>query len=266
MSRRSGEEPEPTAGATAPAPVAARLRRLLADRRVLEVPGYRVERRAAVVLALRPGGSGIEGSLPEEAPVLPSDGGAAPERGGGGDAGSRAGRSRFARRPPLEPAFAGLEALFVLRSERDGDPWSGQAGLPGGHREPGDEDLRAAARRELREETALDLEPEEILGRLDEVHPRSRRLPSVAVTPYVAWVEGSPTVRHGPEIQGHLWVPLSELEAPDRRTILTFRRDAALRVFPAVEVEGLTIWGLTFAIVRRFLEALPRRRSGGASP
>lgn len=265
MTRRSDEEPEPAGRPPASSPVAARLRRLLADRRALEVPGLRVERRAAVVLALRPGGSGIEGSVPEEAPVPPSDGGAAPERGGSGEAGAAAGRGRLARRPPLEPAFAGLEALFVLRSERDGDPWSGQAGLPGGHREPGDEDLRDAARRELREETALRLEPEEILGRLDDVHPRSRRLPSVAVTPYVAWAEGSGTVHHGPEIQGHLWVPLSELEAPDRRTILTFRRDDVLRVFPAVEVEGLTIWGLTFAIVRRFLEALPREPADGAS-
>ena len=190
--------------------------------------------------------------------------GQAPERSGGPGEGELAGAAaRFAARPPLVPAVGALEALFVLRTERDDDPWSGHVGLPGGHREPHDEDLAAAARRELAEEAGLTLEPADLLGRLDDVHPRSRRLPSVAVTPYVAWIGSGGEVRHGPEVDGHLWVPLAELEAPGRRSVLTFRRAGALRAFPAVEVGGLTIWGLTFAILRRFLEELPREPSEG---
>ena len=42
----------------------------------------------------------------------------------------------------------GLEACFILRTERDGDPWSGQVAFPGGRAEPGDADAAAVAERE----------------------------------------------------------------------------------------------------------------------
>lgn len=172
-----------------------------------------VDRRAAVVLTLRPGGG----------------------RGG----------------------LRSLETLIVLRAERESDPWSGQASLPGGHREPGDEDLAATGLRELREETGLSLPREAVLGRMDEIHPRSRSLPSVAVTPFVAWHADGAEVEAGPEVAGHHWAPLRTFQDPDRRSVLTFRREGALRAFPTVEVGGLTVWGLTFVILRRFLELLP---------
>lgn len=198
-----------------------RLAELLRDRRSSRVDDDLADRRAAVVLTLRPG-----------------------EPSGG---------------------LLGLETLIVRRAERASDPWSGHASLPGGHREPGDADLAAAALRELREETGLSLPREAILGRLDEIHPRSRRLPSVAVTPFVAWGAGGGEVEAGPEVADHLWTPLRSLRDPERRSVLTFRREDALRAFPTVEVGGLTVWGLTFAILRRFLSLLPEEATSGAS-
>ncbi len=41
-----------------------------------------------------------------------------------------------------------LEILFIKRSETPGDPWSGHMAFPGGHEDPGDEDLKQAAVRE----------------------------------------------------------------------------------------------------------------------
>lgn len=253
-------------GPASPPGRADRLRRLLADRPHHEVADAETDRRAAVVLLLRPGGAGVEGTVPPDPPVPFSAEGRPPERSPAPGDGERdeppRAALRFGSSPALASAFSDLETLLVLRVERDGDPWSGHVGLPGGHREPGDPDLSAAARRELAEEAGVELPPSAILGRLDDVHPRSRRLPSVAVTPYVAWTGRETAVEHGPEVDGHLWVPLSELEAPGRRAVLTFRRSGALRAFPAVEVGGLTVWGLTFVILRRFLDVLPRDREG----
>lgn len=49
------------------------------------------------------------------------------------------------------------EILFIKRAGRVGDRWSGHTALPGGKRDPSDEDDRAAAIRETKEEVGLDL-------------------------------------------------------------------------------------------------------------
>ena len=260
-----------------------RLGRVLESHRPRRVAPREADRRAAVVLVLRPGGSGE--AHDERAPGSGGRTSGGPGRspaGGavGGGPGAPVGRSpagqpersaggRRVEVPapgpaaplfprPLPPELAGLEALFILRAEREGDPWSGQVGLPGGHEEPGDADLPDAALRELREETGLVLPRARLLGRLDDVHPRSRRLPSVAVSPFVAWHGAEAGVTAGPEVAGHFWTPLAELEIPSRRALLAFRREGAYRVFPGVAQGEALIWGLTFVILRRFLSLLPR--------
>ena len=47
--------------------------------------------------------------------------------------------------------------LVVKRSEKEGDPWSGHWALPGGRWQEGDEDLGATLRREVLEETGIDI-------------------------------------------------------------------------------------------------------------
>jgi len=156
-----------------------------------------------------------------------------------------------------------LEALFVRRAEVEGDPWSGHMALPGGRHSPPDEDLAVTALRELREETSLDPGRKALLGRLDEIHPRSRRLPSIAVTPFVGWTEPEVRVVENRELAGHVWVPIRVLRAPEHRSTLRLERRGAVRVFPTVEYEGRTIWGLTYRIVQEFLEVLDEERSRG---
>src|SRR3989442_6990796 len=61
----------------------------------------------------------------------------------------------------------GLEVLLGERTKREGDPWSGQVGLPGGRHRAEDPTMLATAIRETKEEVGIDLEGRaEILGHM----------------------------------------------------------------------------------------------------
>jgi 8-oxo-dGTP pyrophosphatase MutT (NUDIX family) len=149
-----------------------------------------------------------------------------------------------------------VAVLFVQRAEVERDPWSGHMALPGGRADPEDHDLVHTALRELREETALTIPRNGVLGRLDDVHPVSRQLPSIAVTPFVAWLEAGAHVEPNPEIQDHVWIPLIALCDPDHRSELQVRVKGGERVYPAIEYQGYTIWGLTLRIIHGFLAVI----------
>lgn len=150
---------------------------------------------------------------------------------------------------------ADLEALFVRRARVEGDPWSGHVALPGGRAEPADADLFDTACRETREETGLVLDRSNCLGRLTEIHPRSPHLPPICVTPFVAWLEERQEVRLNHELTGHVWIPLPALSDPQYRSTLV-REVPSVREFPTIDYEGHVIWGLTFAILEDFVEAV----------
>ena len=152
-----------------------------------------------------------------------------------------------------------VSALFVLRASHERDPWSGHVALPGGRFEESDYDLIDTARRETREETDIDLVREAFLGLLNEIHPRSIHLPSIGVTPFVAWLPERPEIRENHEIAGHIWVPLRDLTQEENRSTLILARPAT-RVFPTIEYAGAMIWGLTYAIVEDFLERVPETK------
>src|SRR2546427_9832779 len=79
----------------------------------------------------------------------------------------------------------GLEVLLGERTKREGDPWSGQVGLPGGRRRAEDPTVLATAVRETREEVGIDLEGQaDILGHMAPRAPGNK--PEVLVLPYVA--------------------------------------------------------------------------------
>ena len=157
----------------------------------------------------------------------------------------------------LRPAAAEPALLFVRRAEVEGDPWSGQIALPGGHADPADADLLETARRETREEVGVELPRRTFLGRLDDIHPMTRRLPSVIVSPFVAWQEERVTLRTNHEVQYHRWVPLSALLDPARQSELRLKGEHGRdRVFPSILYAGDTIWGLTHRVVMNFLELL----------
>jgi 8-oxo-dGTP pyrophosphatase MutT (NUDIX family) len=148
-----------------------------------------------------------------------------------------------------------LELLLIKRSERIGDPWSGQVALPGGRLEPDDTSLEMTALRETFEEVGLDVrERGEVIGQLDELRPRTPVLPPIIVRPFVCAVRDIGVLAPSVEVATMHWVPLGELFAPATRVSTSVHvRDVRMRV-DAFQVGELTIWGMTERILSTFKE------------
>src|SRR2546422_965788 len=127
----------------------------------------------------------------------------------------------------------GLEVLLGERTKREGDPWSGQIGLPGGRHRDEDPTMLATALRETKEEVGIDLEGRaEILGHMPPRAPGNK--PEVLVVPYVALATEPIEATPGPEMASVFWVPLVALPAthgtstvatPSRETAFEARTD-----------------------------------------
>lgn len=116
-----------------------------------------------------------------------------------------------------------LQALVVERGE---EPFKGQLALPGGFVRP-DEDLDAAAARELREETGLsetDVHVEQLAsyGSPDR-DPRMR----VVTVAYIALAPDLPSPVAGTDAAAAYWMPVSELDT--RNSTLAFDHKQILR-------------------------------------
>ncbi len=143
--------------------------------------------------------------------------------------------------------------LLVRRSERSGDPWSGQMALPGGRRE-GEEDLLFTAIRETAEEVGLILPPEALVGVLDDMAPRTPVLPPIAVRPYVFRLERRPQLGNiSEEIAAAHWLPLTTLLNDEfYANVDVVVRSQPMRV-PAFRLEEGTVWGMTERILSDLL-------------
>jgi 8-oxo-dGTP pyrophosphatase MutT (NUDIX family) len=88
------------------------------------------------------------------------------------------------------------ELLFIKRADAPGDPWSGHMAFPGGRHDAVDASLAETAVRETREETAIDIVASgRLVGRLDDLAPRSPMLPRILIRPYIAVVRADVEVR-----------------------------------------------------------------------
>ena len=151
------------------------------------------------------------------------------------------------------------ELFFIQRAEYDGDPWSGHVAFPGGREEPEDQSLADTSVRETFEETNIDLRScAELIGKLDDLHPRQVRLPAVVVSPFVFLVSNTPDPVLSDEVANCFWVPLSILE--DR----SVWRDTTVRAGNteisrfAFHHEGYVVWGMTERILSGLLELISR--------
>jgi 8-oxo-dGTP pyrophosphatase MutT (NUDIX family) len=148
-----------------------------------------------------------------------------------------------------------VELLFIKRAEYEGDPWSGQIAFPGGRVEAGDASLAETAIRETREETGIDLAREGMMiGRLDDLRPRTVRLPAIMVRPFVALHDRSEPLVLSSEVALSFWLPFAELARTESWQEGTVHAGGIQINALVFKHEGHVVWGMTERILSQLLE------------
>lgn len=152
------------------------------------------------------------------------------------------------------------ELLFIRRSEREGDPWSGHMAFPGGRRAPDDPDLQRTAERETFEEVGLDLSGARLLGRLDDLLTPRRdvRRPTLGIRPYVYQLARPAPLNPNHEVASIHWFSLDRLLSREGRGTLLYDWEGTTWELPCVRLDGTTIWGLTLSLVDQLLGRIER--------
>ncbi|MFM7734532.1 MAG: NUDIX hydrolase [Alphaproteobacteria bacterium] len=175
-------------------------------------------------------------------------------------------RSRAAVAMVLAPADEGASLLLIKRAEHPHDPWSGHMAFPGGRHDPEDEDLLRTALRETHEEVGLDLDRHgRLVTRLDDLTAvAGGRNLDMVISPFLFLVdEAHPTTVDASEVAAALWVPMRHFRDREFHGSIRFEREGAQMDFPAFHVGDHRVWGLTYRMIRSFLEAIG---DGGAAP
>ena len=130
--------------------------------------------------------------------------------------------------------------VLIRRAEFEGDPWSGNYALPGGHIKAG-ESPEDAVIRETFEEIGMVFSAGDIQCRLEAAHSVSR--PEMEVIPFVVKTDSFDGIKSGEEV----------------REIRVVRFDSGVRTtnmengHPALDFQGWVVWGLTFRILDSYL-------------
>jgi 8-oxo-dGTP pyrophosphatase MutT (NUDIX family) len=152
-----------------------------------------------------------------------------------------------------------LELLFIRRAINPLDNWSGQIAFPGGKRDPSDISLLEACLREVREEVALNLSPEALIGSLNDLQARRKGHPlEFYVQPFVFFLSERPAVfAQASEVAEAFWVPLKHLQEAGNHTHYVFDREGMQLSLPAIRLPtGDTLWGLSHMMVMNLLSVI----------
>jgi 8-oxo-dGTP pyrophosphatase MutT (NUDIX family) len=159
----------------------------------------------------------------------------------------------------LRPGKDHTEALFILRSVKVGDPWSGQMAFPGGHYEQHDNCLRETAERETFEEIGLDLKKDaRYIGKVADVdvNPRGRNI-NMIVSPFVFVLENqNPSINMNYEVADVLWGSLNDMYTGSSLTEQDFSISGKKERFPGYSVGDQVVWGLTMRMLDNIFEKL----------
>ena len=144
-----------------------------------------------------------------------------------------------------------LDALLIQRAERDGDPWSGQIGLPGGRSKASDRSIKGTVEREVAEEVGIDLSKVgRELGHLTVGQPMRRS--EMRVQPWVYLLSDKLPIIIGGEVRSAFWTSLNHL--PSRRSTTDVYNRDGWRTVECFDVDGKVIWGYTYRVLDEFLQ------------
>ena len=174
------------------------------------------------------------------------------------DAGFEPRSGRAAVAIMLREGREATELLMIRRATREGDPWSGHMGFPGGRRDPEDPSNFSCALRETEEELGVDLSrwgaP---LGELSDVNTGWRKdRPEMLVTPFIFSVSELPELTPNDEVDDVVWVPLHFLMDESNREPLEWEWKGQKMETDSYLYDCYRIWGLSLMMIDEMMGLL----------
>ena len=161
----------------------------------------------------------------------------------------------------VRSGVSGPEILMIQRAVRQGDPWSGHMGFPGGRKDESDASDMACAKRETREEIGFDLDIYgELVCQLSDVNTGWRAdRPEMLVAPFVFKVGSTPVFELNHEVDDTLWVPLSFLLNDANRSRHQWDWRGEVLESDAFTFDDRLIWGLSLMMIDELLQIIADR-------
>jgi 8-oxo-dGTP pyrophosphatase MutT (NUDIX family) len=149
-----------------------------------------------------------------------------------------------------------FEILFIKRTTKETDKFSGHMAFPGGVKEKSDFDSLSTAHRETNEEIGLNSELNcDFLGRFSDYRPVNPEANKFIVSPFIFFLRNAHVdlVKCKEEVETLVWIPISFLMknlGESNRVGTKYNKPYKDNVF---EYKGYKIWGMTGKILYAFL-------------